>query len=370
MLTSTKKHPFFEENISISSGNQPELEKNKNKTKIPIIRKNNKNDIIIDLSPKDKEKVDEDDISSKVLKKDNNSIKIKAKTERLKPFFKSKKELEKYTERMKERTMRLEIEKINQETERFKKEYEEKNSYNYLFDNNPQFQKMLKTIQIQLLLIFLIALITLILNLFLYFNLTKKKAGLTFVNIILSIGEISLFCVLFIFLRIKLLNDPYLSKAFRFFILIEFFFHFAIFILNILIPFFIYRNLRKVSTGKIIVIYILIICIILLTVFSFKFCYVLFFESFLILLNKKTEYAILMIREKNNSANNDNNNLNLSLAKNESNFALTQTEMNLISDNENKIRNKKDDEKYRNYHYFNRFHYSVTSGRKEPSYFK
>ena len=77
-----------------------------------------------------------------------------------------------------------------------------------------------------------------------------------------------------------------------------------------------------------------------------------------------------MIREKNNTTNNDNNTLNLSLAKNESTFALTQTEMNLISDNENKIRNKKDDEKYRNYHYFNRFHYSVTSGRKEPTYFK
>ena len=370
MFPSIKKRQFIEENISISSGNQPEHEKNKNKNKIPIIRKNNKNGIIIDLSKKNKEDLDEDNISSQVLKDDNN-LKIKAKSERIKPFFKSKKALEKYTERMKERTMRLEIEKINQETERFKKEYEEKNSYNYIFDNNPQFQKMLKTIQLQLLLIFLIALINLLLNLLLYFNFTKKKVGLTLVNAILSIGEISLFFVLFIFLQIKLLNDPYLSKAFRLFILIEFSFHFAIFILNLLIPFFIYRYLHKVSNGEIVLIYLTIIFIIALTVFSFKFCYILFLESFLILFNKKTEYAILMIRENNNGTNNNNNNnLNISLTKNESAMGFTQTESNLITNNENKIRNKKDDEKYRNYHYFNNFHYSVTSDRKEPKYFK
>ena len=366
MFPSIKKRPFIEENVSISSGNKPEQEKNKNKNKIPIIRKN-ENDIIIDLSRKNNEKLDEDDISGQVLRDDNN-IKIKAKSERLKPFFKSKKALEKYTERMKERTMRLEIEKINQETERFKKEYEEKNSYNHIFDNNPQFQKMLKGIRLQLLLIVIIALITLLLNLILYFNCTKKKVGLCFANAILSIGEIFLFFILFIFLRMKLLNDPYLSKAFRLFILIEFSFHFAIFILNLLIPFFIYRYLRKVSAGKIVLIYLIIILIIALTVFSFKFCYILFLESFQILLNKKTEYAILMIKEQNNSTNN-NNNLNLSLTKNESALEL-HTESNLITSNENKVRNIKDDEKYRNYHYFNSFHYSVTSDRKEPNYFK
>ena len=48
MLSSIKKHPFIEENISISSGNKPNQ---KNQNKIPIIRKDKeKNDIIIDLS--------------------------------------------------------------------------------------------------------------------------------------------------------------------------------------------------------------------------------------------------------------------------------------------------------------------------------
>ena len=36
--------------------------------------------------------------------------------------------MERYTERMKDRNMILDIEKRNQETERFQKEYEEKNN--------------------------------------------------------------------------------------------------------------------------------------------------------------------------------------------------------------------------------------------------
>ena len=91
----------------------------------------------------------------------------------------------------------------------------------------------------------------------------------------------------------------------------------------------------------------------------------LFLESFLILLNKKTEYAILMINDQNNN-NVYNMNINLST----SNIGLTQTESSLITDNERKSRISKDDEKYRNYHYYNRFHYNVTSDRKEPNYFK
>lgn len=372
MFPFLKKHKFIEENISISSGKQPDQDKNKNKNKIPIIRKD-KGGLIIDLASKKNEKMEEDDKSQQVLNYDND-LKIKAKSERLRPFFKSKRALEKYTERMKERTMRLEIEKINKETERFKKEYEEKNSYNYLFDNNPQFQKMLKKIQIQLSLILLISIIIFILNASLYFSLTKKKYGLTLVNSILSLGEIFLFFILFIFLKIRLLNDPYLSKAFRLFILIEFSLHIATFVLNILISILIYGNLHKISTGKIVVIYIFFAFIFLLTIFSFKFCYILFLESFLILLNKKTEYAILMIREQNNNPNSTNNNnnlniLNLSISKNDSSIGL-ETESNLIDGKENIINNKKDDEKYRNYHYFNRFHYSVTSDRKEPNYFK
>ena len=75
-----------------------------------------------------------------------------------------------------------------------------------------------------------------------------------------------------------------------------------------------------------------------------------------------------MIKERNNNANNLNP--NLSLSHNISTIGLNQTESNLISENDKKNKTDKDDEKYRNYHYFNRFHYSVTSNREEPKFFK
>ena len=81
------------------------------------------------------------------------------------------------------------------------------------------------------------------------------------------------------------------------------------------------------------------------------------------LLNKKTEYGILIINDSNNININDNQNLS------KSNVELT-TESNLIFENEKKYKKNRDDEKYKNFHYFNRFHSSVTSDRKEPNYLK
>ena len=374
MLSSIKKHQFIEENITITSGNKSNKDE-KNPKKIPIIRQNKeKNDIIIDLSIKNTTKKEDDDhsmnsaeYSSQTLK-DGNQVKYKAKTVREKPIFKTKKEYDRYTERMKERTMRLELEKINKETERFTKEYEERNSYRYLFDNNPQFQKMLKSVQKQLFFIFIIALLILILNGFIYFNFTKKKFGLSIINMALSITEIAIFLVLMISLKMGLLNDPELSKAIRIFIIIEFSLHIFLFILNIITPFLINKYIHKLSTNIKIIVYFIFVFTTLLSIFLFKFSYILFFESFLILFNKKTEYAILMIKERNNNANNLNP--NLSLSHNISTIGLNQTESNLISENDKKNKTDKDDEKYRNYHYFNRFHYSVTSNREEPKFFK
>jgi len=372
MLSSIKKHQFIEENITITSGNKSNKDE-KNPKKIPIIRQNKeKNDIIIDLSIKNTTKKEDDDhsmnsaeYSSQTLK-DGNQVKYKAKTVREKPIFKTKKEYDRYTERMKERTMRLELEKINKETERFTKEYEEKYSFKYLF-NNPQFQKMLKTVQRQLLFIFIIAIFILILNSIIYFNLSKKKFWLSLVNMALSITEIAIFLVLIISINMGLLNDPDLSKAIRLFILFEFSLQLVSFAFNIIILFFLYEYLYKLSKTSLVIIYILYIFIILLTILSFKVCYILFLESLLILLNKKTEYAILMINDSNNNnINNFNQNQNLST----SDIGLNTTESNLITDNEKKNKTNKDDERYRNYHYFNRFHSSVTSYRKEPNYFK
>ena len=51
--------------------------------------------------------------------------------------------------------MRIEIDKRSNETERLKNKFEERNSHLHSFDNNPQYQKMLKRVSFQLFLILL-----------------------------------------------------------------------------------------------------------------------------------------------------------------------------------------------------------------------
>lgn len=372
-----KNHPFIEENINISPGNKTIKAQNKVQ-KIPLIRKNpnDKNDVIIDLSSNKKGKKEEDEnstnsaeFSGNILKEEKNQKKIWKTTREKSPMVLSPKAYERYNQRMKERTMRLEIEKISRETERFKKEYEEKNSYKRIFDNNPQFQKMLKSIEIQLFIIFIISIVLFIFNAIIFFKISRKKFGLSLTNLILSMGEIAIFFILMISLKLGLLNDPDLSKAFRLFVLIEFLMQITSAIINIVIGILIHEYIYKMDKIKVIFIYIIIAAIELLYLFMFKFCFILFFESSLILLNKKTEYSILMINDANLKSNDFSINEHLSTSNNLSSVKLTQTENNFINDTEQKYKMQKDDEKYRNYNYFNRFHYSVTSARNEPKYF-
>ena len=372
-----KNHPFIEENINISPGNKTIKAQNKVQ-KIPLIRKNpnDKNDVIIDLSSNKKGKKEEDEnstnsaeFSGNILKEEKNQKKIWKTTREKSPMVLSPKAYERYNQRMKERTMRLEIEKISRETERFKKEYEEKNSYKRIFDNNPQFQKMLKSIEIQLFIIFIISIVLFIFNAIIFFKISRKKFGLSLTNLILSMGEIAIFFIFIISLKLGLLNDPDLSKAFRLFVLIEFLMQITSAIINIVIGILIHEYIYKMDKIKVIFIYIIIAAIELLYLFMFKFCFILFFESSLILLNKKTEYSILMINDANLKSNDFSINEHLSTSNNLSSVKLTQTENNFINDTEQKYKMQKDDEKYRNYNYFNRFHYSVTSARNEPKYF-
>ena len=372
-----KNHPFIEENINISPGNKTIKAQNKVQ-KIPLIRKNpnDKNDVIIDLSSNKKGKKEEDEnstnsaeFSGNILKEEKNQKKIWKTTREKSPMVLSPKAYERYNQRMKERTMRLEIEKISRETERFKKEYEEKNSYKRIFDNNPQFQKMLKSIEIQLFIIFIISIVLFIFNAIIFFKISRKKFGLSLTNLILSMGEIAIFFILIISLKLGLLNDPDLSKAFRLFVLIEFLMQITSAIINIVIGILIHEYIYKMDKIKVIFIYIIIAAIELLYLFMFKFCFILFFESSLILLNKKTEYSILMINDANLKSNDFSINEHLSTSNNLSSVKLTQTENNFINDTGQKYKMQKDDEKYRNYNYFNRFHYSVTSARNEPKYF-
>jgi len=370
---SIKNHPFVEENTTLSQFKNQGSTDNQNQKNNPIIRKDNNSVIIIDLSQKKEGKLEEDDKSGKMLKPEE---KIKAKTSRPKFLTQYEKNFQKYSERIQERTMRLELEKADQETERIKKEYEERNSYKYIFDDNPQFQKMVKSIQQILIIIFFISLFSLILNSIVYFKLTRKrKVVLAFANVALSIGEISFDFLLIISLQLGLLKDPNLSKAFRLFVISEFILQIVSFLFNLIIPFMMHKYLYKYSTFITIIIYFFYILIISATIYAFKFCYFLFMESLLILFNKKTEYAILMINEQfpgtiSEFNINQKNSNKMNESENNSALAFTQTELNFSIDNAKKMKNHKDDEKYRNYNYFNRFHYSVTSDRKIPKYFK
>ena len=373
MSSENKDKIFVEENITISSGNKAKKDKDK---KIPLIKqsKDDKNDITIELSHHKKEEDENSnnsaEFSTNVLK--NEKEKEKAKTTRdVKPITLSQKAYDKYTERLKEKTMKKEIEKINQETERIKQKFEEKNSYLHLFSNNPQFQKMVKFVEKQLFLIFIIALLIGIFSGLIYFNITRRKMGIALANFTLSILEISIFFILIISLKLGLLKDPELSKAFRLFVIIEFLVLIASFVMNILIALLIKNYLKKNDEKIKIIVYILFGVIILLFIISFKYCFVLFFESLLILLNKKTEYSILMINEQNSKS--DVNIINsFQTSNNISTEGLINNSTGIINANENNNqnnKNNKEEEQYRNFNYFNKFHYSVTNDRKDEQYF-
>jgi len=373
MSSENKNKIFVEENITISSGNKAKKDKDK---KIPLIKqsKDDKNDITIELSHHKKEEDENSnnsaEFSTNVLK--NEKEKEKAKTTRdVKPITLSQKAYDKYTERLKEKTMKKEIEKINQETERIKQKFEEKNSYLHLFSNNPQFQKMVKFVEKQLFLIFIIALLIGIFSGLIYFNITRRKMGIALANFTLSILEISIFFILIISLKLGLLKDPELSKAFRLFVIIEFLVLIASFVMNILIALLIKNYLKKNDEKIKIIVYILFGVIILLFIISFKYCFVLFFESLLILLNKKTEYSILMINEQNSKS--DVNIINsFQTSNNISTEGLINNSTGIINANENNNqnnKNNKEEEQYRNFNYFNKFHYSVTNDRKDEQYF-
>ena len=374
MSASIKNHTLVEESPTTSSDKKEKKEKDKD---LPLIKISNtdKNDIIIDLSKKKKYE-DEDEKSNnsaefsgqqlekeKSVEESNNS-----KTKR-KPIVLSKKAYDKYTERLKERTMRLEIEKIDKETQRLKKMFEEKHSHLHLFNNNPQFQKMLKLVQNQLIFIFSLSILTSISSGLIYFYVTERKEGISLASFCLSLAEITMFILLIISLKMGLLNSPDLSRAFRLFVIIEFLLLIGSFALNIIMAF----SLREyLDRGfAIIITYIILIIITLLFFISLKYCYSLFIESFLILFNKKTEYAILIINESIHPESNID--ANLSTSNNMTTDNLNSTSSGIFNENDknnntNNMQINKDEEKYRNYNYFNKFHYSVTSSRKDDKY--
>ena len=332
-----------------------------------VKKDSNKNNIIIELS---KKKTEEDDKSLNSAECSGNELKYSQKVDlvnSVKPIKLSKKAYEKYTQKLKENTMRLQVAKMYNETERLKKKYEEKIAYFHSFDNNPQFQKMLKMVGKQLIYFFIQGIFLLIFSALFYFYVTRCKEGLALTSLCLSITEITFSIILFISLKLGLLNDPNLSKAFRLFVVMEFLLLFSSFIINVISGLVNNEYLKKNITEfqNRLIIYIIYLLMILLFIYSFKFCSNLFLESVLILLKRKTEYSILMINERN-TKNEINFNINLStMSNNETTEGLNNANTGIfqVDNNVNNNKDDKEEEQYRTYNYFNKFHYSVTSSR-------
>ena len=355
MSSGNKVYPLAEENSLGSSDIKNNLDKN---------------NIIIGLKKKKSEEDDKSmnsaEYSAQILQmKENQKLKLSNST---KTKFYSNKEYAKYIEKLKERTMRFEVEKIYNETERLKNKYEEKMSHLHSFDNNPQFQKMLKMVGNQLRYFFIGGIFLIIFSSLLFFYITKRKEGLALTSFCLSIFEIVISVILFISLKLGLLNDPNLSKAFRLFVVIESLLLFTSFIINIIAGLLNNEYFKEIKEYENrLIIYIIFLIMIIMFIIVLKYCFNLFFESVLILLGRKTEYSILMINEENNKYE-INFNVNLSTNSNNITTEGLNNESTGIFKVDNNINNnieKKEEEKFRTFNYFNKFHYSVTSSRNQ-----
>ena len=260
----------------------------------------------------------------------------------------NKRDKEKYEQKLKENTMRNELDKISNETERLKQEYEEKSSKYYLFEN-PQFKKFIKNVEMQLLfLLGLSGLLSVFSIALIISNSAKEIGGFSIACLIITIMLVANNLILIACVKMGLLNDTYLSKAFRMFVIMESLLLLTSLCFNITSLF-----LNKKISHKF-WIFSLLILIMLDLIFVVKKCLNLFVESCLILLGKKTEYSVLISKE-----NQGNSRTNTSL-----NFSLDKTTNDLLDEGNNKNIEEENENNFKVYNFFNKFHYSVSSDRK------
>lgn len=350
--------------------------KSKKNTKKNTNKNENKENIPSNIQHK--KLIEEEDIqSSKKLniKDDKKIIDNSEKNDKIsnqyfeaqKPKNLSKRAYEKFEEKIKERTMRIELDKIYNETERLKQEYEEKNMNYFLFDN-PQFKKMVKVVEKQLYYILSLSILLNISNIFIANKLSKDIGGISLSSIIISILLLASTIILIAGVKIGLLNDPELSRAFRFFVILESLLLILTFCFNIS-SFFINYNYNKNSSSVKIFALILLILIIIGLIYTIKKCLNLFVESYMILLGKKTEYSILILKDKN-SYNRSNSELNLNTSVNTEGLNKTNADLLDESDFSKNFKEEKLDDDYKNYALYNKFHYSVRSERKHDESLK
>ena len=222
---------------------------------------------------------------------------------------------------------------------------------------------MLKTVDKQLKYFFIEGIFLNIFSALLYFYITRRKEGLALSSFCVSVSEIAICIILFVALRLGLLNDPNLSKAFRLFVVMESLLIFTSFIINVIAGvIFRYYFKKNVEFIVRIIIYIIFAIMILISIFIFKFCLNLFVESTLILLKRKTEYSILMLNEQN-MKNDMNFSINLSTTSNNvTTEGLNNNSTNIFNIDNNKEENK-EEEKFKALNFYNTFHYSNTSAR-------
>ena len=259
-----------------------------------------------------------------------------------------KRDKEKYEQKLKENTMRNELDKISNETERLKQEYEEKSSKYYLFEN-PQFKKFIKNVEMQLLFLLGMSVLLSVFSIVLIAsNSAKEIGGFSIACLIITIMLVANNLILIACVKMGLLNDTYLSKAFRMFVIMESLLLITTLCFNITSLF-----LNKKISHKF-WIFSLLILIMLDLIFVVKKCLNLFVESCLILLGKKTEYSVLISKE-----NQGNIRTNTSL-----NFSLDKTTNDLLDEGINKNIEEEKENNFKVYNFFNKFHYSVSSDRK------
>ena len=158
--------------------------------------------------------IEEEELKSSKKSKENNNN--KSLYNKIKKNI-AKREKEKYDEKMKENTMRDELDKISNETERLKQEYEEKNSKYYLF-KNPQFRKFIKNVEIQLFYLLGLSCLLTIFSITFIFSSAKGIEGIPIAALIITILFFSDNISLIACVKMGLLNDAELSKAFRIFV--------------------------------------------------------------------------------------------------------------------------------------------------------
>lgn len=337
------------ENISINIVNTIKREDNSSSKELKIIEEENENEI-------EKERSISKDIKQKkkINFLDNQKILYQKK-------------YDKYAQKIKEKEMRNELQRIYHETERLKQKYQEKNSNLHIFNNNPQFKKMINKLERQLLYFLFVDIILHLFNEIIYFKLTNEKEEIGLASFCLSITLVTISLLLLIFLKLGLLNDPHLSKTFRFFEVLEFLILTSTFFFNIVTGFLSIYYIQKIAVMKVnIVIYLLFLAILFIFILRIKYNINLFIESLFILLGKKTEYSILILRERKLNKENNSDNLSASLSIDR----LNKTNSNLFDDiNQNYGEfNKDEEEKFLNYNYYNKFHYSVSSDREGEKY--